>query len=202
MRVEYKATPTNLKPYALNNEDLISIGRVVRAWATVEDAATRWIWFVTQMDPVHLLLMLGRMTVSGRIKLAAELAKSKPGRTSDLHKAMFDNEDFHKIAKFRNAVTHGIILGKNEDDEVAFRSQDISATGLNELALSVFCWKAEDFPSYADTAERLANAITQTRWYQQSNSVFLTPSLAPHPKAQAKGKRAAKSGTRDQSSPR
>lgn len=193
MKPEYKATATNLKPYEITPDDLLHVGRLVRSWAIVEDAVTLWIAKITGMDFVHMLLMLGRQPVSSRLVLAGELAKSQSPETVALHKRMFDNDTFHQVAKFRNAVAHGVIMGLTDDGQIAFRTQEKAKVDVDEYVITVIAWEPGFFRHYADLAEKIAKLLTDEPWHRKLAPKFAAQSLGLHPKAQAKARRGDKS---------
>jgi hypothetical protein len=111
------------KSYGSKSEELIqgrippaamtAIGRIVRAFAEIEDIINLHIGKLAGTTEGITAIFLGRMGISAKIQMALYLAQLHRQGAPELHNQLFD-VSFSDALACRNAVAHGVFLGKKK----------------------------------------------------------------------------------------
>lgn len=120
MPSQYSGETAKLKYVALDDAVLLSIGRLVRAFADYEEITNLFIAGLTKLTQSQALILLGRAGIANRLKMAEHLAKITPGEHLDRFKKAFDTDFFRDAHQCRNATAHGTYLGMDDEGFVAF----------------------------------------------------------------------------------
>jgi hypothetical protein len=189
-----------ITPRALTTEELLVIGRIVRACADLEDCLNLWICKLARTDEACSAVILGRSNISTKISIALGLAKLSGDKMLKLHQTAFDSA-ITQLLDCRNSVAHGALAGESDDDHVVFvtnHNTDYKEANLERRAdaytigtLSIIAAGAELRVSRLDRQLGLG-ALREKRLWQ----------LAPvRPTHQQKGKRGAERKRQPRPSP-
>ena len=116
MAKTYGTEPTALKPTKLSKKVLADIGRLIRAFAEVEDIVSIYLAQLAGLTESKSTIILGRMQLRSRIEMAGVLATQTGKQITEIHKAAF-SEAFWDALFCRNTVTHGVLMGKSQDGQ-------------------------------------------------------------------------------------
>jgi hypothetical protein len=101
----------DVSPGTLSNDALITIARIVRVCAELEDTLNLWICKLSKSSEAATSILLGRSPISTKVSIAAALAQFTDDATYDMHKQAF-NEGTQRLLSCRNAVAHGVLIGQ------------------------------------------------------------------------------------------
>lgn len=175
----------------LNDSVLLSIGRLVRNCAEIEDLTFLFICQLAEVSESKAVAMLGRTPLSQLKKVALYLAKMRNDDALAAFKETF-NDDFDRMIQCRNVVAHGVYLGLTAEGNYAFLTADTldpeggaatkivraySATTLDAISQASFVWIKQ-------MTERLKLDTLRDRRIGQS--------LADYRKGQSKAKKPSK----------
>lgn len=175
---------SKLSPYTLSDDQLLAIGRLIRACAEIEDIINLYLCDLADIGLGQAIILLGRMSASSKLKIAETLASIEGGDASAIHKECFDNDHYFDIVRCRNTVTHGILLGKDEAGLIAFQVQETLGVEGTKIMLGVNAYDERAFKAFADQAEDVIPQLEARLKLQPSREKRRTQALDPHPKAQ------------------
>lgn len=180
-----------ITPRELDDDELLVIGRIVRAAADLEDCLNLWICKLLKCDEAGSAVILGRSNIATKITIALGLAKLTGKRATELHEEAFD-EAIDQLLSCRNAVAHGAFAGETDDGWIVFVTNvnsDYTEANLVRRAdsftvgnLNVIAHGAERRVSQLDDLLGLRALRDKRRWQQ-------APVRPAHP---PKGKKGAK----------
>jgi hypothetical protein len=177
----YGATACELKPAALTTETLSDIGRLVRAFAEIEDILDLHIACLAGISETKVTILLGRTAISRRMEIAETLARLRPDKALEVHLSAF--KGFGDISDCRNAVAHGKLLGVDDDGKLAFLTFN-SAPPSGEAAIRVaFSYHPETIKLLATTAEAAIPTLERMLQVEALRAERLLRPLQPHSKA-------------------
>jgi hypothetical protein len=187
MARNYSATPSKLKAAKLNQKILASIGSLIRAFAEIEDLITLFISNLAGISESKAVVLLGRTNISRKLEIALYLAKMTNQRVTTLHKKLFGS-DFSEVLECRNAVAHGVLLGKwNDDDKdtlYAFLTSKTEEPTGSSASQVVISFTAERLAEVAQVAEKSIPIVERLLQLEPLRQRRLGQSLGPHRKAQ------------------
>jgi hypothetical protein len=158
-----------------------SIGRLVRAFAEIEDLINLFISRLANISESKTIVLLGRTPISRKLEIAMYLATMAGPNSVTLHKFIFDSS-FLECQKCRNAVAHGILLGKTEDNRFAFlTAETLEPTGSSAIQ-TVISFKKKDIAVYARHAEQAVPQIEKLLQLSPLREKRLQQPLEPHRK--------------------
>jgi hypothetical protein len=187
MGVTYSATEDKLKPTKLPLPVLASMGAIVRAFAEIDDMINLHICNMGEVKEGVAAILLGRTPISGKLKIAAYLARLRG--VSKFHDSLFDFE-FRELLKVRNVVAHGALLGKTHSGgRYAFLTDGQLEPSDMKLTREVSSFTAVDLKEYADQAMELSSFIESSlklgamrrKRFQQSLRAHRKSSPKPRP---------------------
>jgi hypothetical protein len=168
MPKSYSPECTHIKPTNINKETLAAIGRLIRAFAEIEDLLTLHICNLTSVPEGRIIVLLSRTATAGANALAA-------------HKNVF-NRTFQDALGCRNAVAHGTLLGRTQHKELTFLTAKTEVpTGTANL-LVVESYLPKNIIAYAKMAELAVPLIEKNLMLQALRQARLRKPLSPHPK--------------------
>lgn len=178
----YPSEPAPVKPAILPDDVLLSIGKLVRACAEIEDILDLFISGLAGIDESKTGILLGRTAMTRRIEIALELANLRTDGAAKLHAKAFDTM-WDDIVFCRNAIAHGSFMGETEHG-FAFRTAIPGPIKGETKLRTVVVFPAATIHDFATIAtkrvpelERLFEVVAQRIERQ-------TRSLLPHKKAQ------------------
>jgi len=183
MAITYGTEHETLQPSDLSDADLLSIGRLVRAFAGIEEIVSIYVSILAQVPPKTLVLILGKVALRRRLDMAEALATLDGEDELKRFKVAFPL-DFYQALDVRNAVAHGIFLGVDRLGHLSFLTEKTERPedgetiqvvhGINSKSLSDLSLKAHQSVGVTAGVLRLTSSLQK---YQQ-------PALRPHRKAQ------------------
>ena len=180
-----------LKPTKLPVKVLADIGRLVRAFADIEDLVTLYICNLAEINESRAIVLLGKAALTRRLEMAEYLAQMTGKGIAALHKQLF-NSMFREALECRNAVAHGILLGKTEAGRYAFlTSKTEIPTGPSAIQLAI-TYDPESIKVYAKLSEDAVPLIEKHLKLQGLRQARLQRPLLPHRKARRPRAKGAK----------
>lgn len=186
----YSSTGSNLHPYQFDDATLLAVGRLIRVCADLEDALTYFIGEVAQTSEGIANLMLGKMAVSQRQRIAATLVDAKGTVASKELMTKLFGSHFGDIFRCRNTAAHGVLLGITDDGQIAFELTEPTDEPL--IFATVVTYKPTDFHLAATAGAKMLAILDQRLKLPAWREKRLAQSLRPHHKAQSKGRANAK----------
>jgi len=153
IKLERSVKGSKLHPFALTDAQLLAIGRLIRACAEIDDIIHLYLCHLADIHDGQAIILLGRMSSSAKLKIAAQFCVSRDKALFDIHKECFDNEYYYGIVKLRNTVAHGILLGKTDEGTIAFQVQETIEVELNKVVMVVNAYEEGAFEVLARMAE-------------------------------------------------
>lgn len=188
----YASTPSSVKPYSLSNEELLDIGRLVRACAEIDDIINLHLYNLADITEGTGIILLGRMPTSARLNLVEAFAKSKGPEQVESYRQAFGNEHYKAIIRCRNTVAHGTLMGVTDNDLVAFQVQDTQGVGDNKVITTVNAYSHDAFGQFAGQAEDIIPQMETKFGLRALRENRRAPTLSPHSKSQPKEPRKAR----------
>jgi hypothetical protein len=171
-----------LTPAALPDETLTEIGRLVRAFADIEELVTLYICNLAEISQSRALVLLGKTALVRRLEIAEYLAYMTGKEIAALHKQIFSS-GFRESLECRNAVAHGIVLGKTNDGRFAFlTSKTELPTGTSAIQLAI-TYHHESIAEFAKVAEAAIPLLEKHLKLGELRAQRYQGSLLPHRKA-------------------
>lgn len=183
----YSQTGAELTPYILQAEDHAAIGRLVAACAQLEVILTCWISHLSGTSVAAVDILLGTTAVSAKEKAALALAEIHGPESLALHNQAFSNDDWAEVFRCRNAVCHGIPLGKSEDGQIAFKTIKQAAKRKGKVTFLVYGYATKVIAKLALIAENGVSTIEPLLGLQASLQKYRGTTLVPHPKGRPQG---------------
>lgn len=184
MGVTYAKEATAVRPYKLPHKVLLNMARIVRSCAEIEDLVGLHLNRMAEINEGQSLLLIGRMPISTKLSLAHTLAQAVGDACLAAHQACFGDEQFAGLQKCRNAIAHGLLLGKVDDGKIAFRTVNIAGADGPTVSVDVVSYEADDFRKYAALATELVPYIEKRLKLQALREKRRGQVLLPHRKAQ------------------
>lgn len=186
MPIAYMQDGAELKPYVLGPADLRAIGRLVRACAEIDDCLTAYLCHVARINEGQALILLGKMPISGKKRMACTFAESHGPDELARFNSLFGTPEYSEIMKCRNSVAHGILLGRTPDGHIAFRVPDMLPSEGDTATVQVNAYSASGLASYAHDAAALAESLRSFLNQQGTQERRRERGLRHHPKGQTK----------------
>ena len=154
MVVQKSKVGSDITPYTLSDLELIAIGRIIRSCAEIEDIINLHLCRLIGISEAHSLMILGKSSISARLELAKKFSKTRGGRYVAIISECFGDPAFKDLIRCRNMLAHGVLLGRTQEDEIAFQIQE--PIGINEVELTVRVQSvsSSDLIALASMAER------------------------------------------------
>ncbi len=175
-----------LKPYVLGAADLRAIGRIVRACAEIDDCMTAYLCHVARINEGQGLILLGKMAISGKKRMACTFAESHGPEELARFNSLFATPAYTEIMKCRNSVAHGILLGRTEAGHIAFRVSDMLPPAGETATVQVNAYTSSGLASYAHDAVAMADSLRSALNQQGTQERRRARGLRHHPKGQTK----------------
>jgi hypothetical protein len=193
MEKDYGAKRVYLKYEPLPDDVLLSIARLVRAWAEIEYVIELYLEEITTLKGSELMLLLGRMPISSKIALAAKLAKLKGKRAYKRYqKAFSEGEEYFSLSlKYRNVVAHGRYVGIDSDGKYCFLTKDVIEYTKGRADTEAHAFRPDTILSMALFSQELPLLLIRLLKLEPLHEKSTPRLLGPHPKAPRKpGKKA------------
>lgn len=192
MVIQKSSAASALTAKPISEADYTHAGKIMRAFAEIDDMLTLHIGNLTGVDPARATILLGRSPLSAKINTAATLAKLASAAAAATHATVFDSTLLVIGQKFRNALAHGTYLGVDSDGAYAFLTPTPTDASAERLQLEVL---AIDPASLADVATKLLVALPEIERVLRLTTLRqrrFPQRLEAHPKGQPQRKKGAK----------
>lgn len=197
MSISYGGTPSTTQPVVLADATLIAIGRLIRAFAEIEEILTLFISALAKLNQSQAVIILSRAQLTRRLAMAEQLATIAGGEHLERFKACFATTEFKNAHACRNAMAHGILLGVDEDGMLAFLTDKTDAPDGSSTIQLAACYKPETIVAWSIWADNNVGPIAKTLGLQSWLKKHQPQSLLPH----RKGRIPKGSGGRPKSPP-
>lgn len=159
MDQEYSKVGTTLKPVVLTDEIHLAMGRLIRAFAEIEDIISLHLCNVADITEGQLLFLLGKAGIQDKLAKAEALAKAQGGEVHRVTVDCFDNDVFRAMLRCRNVVAHGLLLGQTEAGKIAFRTSNVTGVDSIGIGAEVATYDPTAFRQFADIADSCVEQI-------------------------------------------
>jgi hypothetical protein len=177
----YATKPSKITPVKLSADTLTSIGRLVRAWAEIEDLITLFICKSMGLNESQSVLLIGKQGISRKLQIAAYIAKADSPAAAALHAHIFGDK-FYDLHHCRNAVAHGVLLGKTEAGTIAFLTSKTDEPLDGGAIIEVASFTEETIAACARIAEAAIPKIEKTLKLSALREIRLQQTLVALPK--------------------
>lgn len=191
MAKHYASEAEKLIPFTLKNKTLIAIGRLVRAFAEIEDLVKLFICNLAEISESRMIVIMGRTPLRTLINTSEYLAQMQGEKVLNLHKSVFTPEFFEALS-CRNSVAHGVLLGADKHLQLAFKTTDTLKPEEDAAIVVVRAYHSDLIAQYAEYAERAIPTIRTTLKLETLLEKRREAVLAPHPKGLKQSKNSAK----------
>jgi hypothetical protein len=191
MVITYSPDTVPLQHAELGDAEFTAIGRIIRACADIEDLITLSISTLMRTEEGCTVVALGQTAISKKLAIANYLAGIRAGDLPARYNRCFDT-DFKEIIACRNAIAHGVMLGKWANGRWAFLTAKTEEPKPGTAVQVVVSFTTVDLQLYADLAAKKAAFIEETLELEKLRLTRRGRSLQPHKKSQPKAKQGAK----------
>ncbi|PHS77723.1 MAG: hypothetical protein COB56_02035 [Robiginitomaculum sp.] len=191
MSKSYSPTPSKTCPAVLDDETLLAIGEIITKFAEIENLINLYISGLAQLSESRTGVLLGRMSISGKIEKAGYLASMTGKMITEIHSNLF-NSDFGDMLRCRNVMAHGHFLGKTEDGSFAFRTNQTLNPSDGEASYVVASYPKSEIIRTAKVLGEYIEHTIKLLNLQTSLDKQSLPFLKAHPKGRRQRKKSAK----------
>ena len=182
--------PLSLEP--ITDGEHIQIGRLVRAWAEIEDCLTLFIFGVSGLTETQGNSLLARTGWTRKLDIAEKLSEVGPLGATEAFKSVFDT-GLNKIGKVRNAIAHGVYLGRRPDGAICFLTSDeVGPVEDGGRLMAVYALNRSAIQDMADALVTLLLDVASALQIVELRTARYKQSPRAHPKSQPKGPRTPK----------
>jgi hypothetical protein len=185
----YAATSATLQPATLGDAELIAIGKLIRATAEIEDLITLHICNLAEISMTKATVLLGKLAVTRRLEIAEYLARMAGQSVLTAHKQAFA-EPYGEIMSCRNAVAHGVLMGRTEDGRYAFLTAVTAPSDQPTAIQIVQSYLPGDIAGFAEMAENAVQPLIGFLKLEALRAERLRRPLEPHRKGQPRSAKA------------
>ncbi|RGP41676.1 hypothetical protein BPTFM16_01983 [Altererythrobacter insulae] len=191
---------SELKLEPLTDNALASIGRIVRATAEMEDCVDHFISILVGRSVELCRLLIGKSSLRRKAEICQSIAAMSDDWMREVCNIHFGTE-FQQFMKIRNAVAHGVYLGKNDAGEFLFQIAATQKFRLLEMFTDVLGVSEESLSQSAENAEAWVKAAEQNFQVLPLREKRRAQPLRDRPPQRTKQNKAVKQKPRPQSSP-
>lgn len=152
MSHSYGATHSTTQPTSLNDDVLVSIGRLIRAFAEIEEIVTLFISALAKLNQSQAVIILSRAQLTRKLAIAEQLATIAGEQHLERYKACFATVSFKNAQECRNIMAHGILFGLGEDGLLAFLTDKTDAPEGQSTIQLVASYHPDTIASWAKWA--------------------------------------------------
>jgi hypothetical protein len=185
----YSAKASSIRPYKLTNDQLTAMGRLIRAFAEIEDIVNLRIALLARTSTANVAIFLGRAGLANRLKILKLLSEGEGLQAEELFAQTFDNPAFLDLHSARNTLAHGRLLGLDEAGRITFQVIEPSAIDSDAVHLTAYAYSPELLADLAQRAEGLIPQMETDFGLTALRETRRAQALGPHSKAQPTGQR-------------
>lgn len=185
MAVKRPNTNLKLRQIVLDEETLAAMACLIMAFAEIEDTLTLAIMKSLNLGEHQVHTLVGTVGLSKRISIAVNALQDVDPEASETIKSTFKGENWIIAKNMRDCVAHGLLLGTNTGEHLAFRLSN-NFVGENGPLFSVQSFKIEQFKKAAADAEIFVKSLRKALDVTMIHEMRLQYDLVPRPKPQKK----------------
>lgn len=175
----YGATHVTTQPIALGDDVLASVGKLMRAFAEIEEILSLFICALAKLNQSQSVILLGRAPLSKKLAMAEQLAAIAGGQHLARYSACFDIAEFKDAHTCRNIMAHGILLGLDSEGMLAFLTDKTDAPEGPSAIQLVASYSPATIAGWANWAanniEPIASALGLRSWLKRHQPQALLP---------------------------
>jgi hypothetical protein len=179
----FATTTQKIRPSKLPSSVLLGVGRLVRAFADIEDSLDIHLCRLASIKEAAAVVLLGRSSISAKVEKALAMARLHNKQMEQLTQALFADSSFKEAKHCRNAVAHGVLLGQwGTPRHFAFlTSTQLDPSEFN-MRREVVSFTIQDVQEYARFAELRSLEISKNLHLSEWRTARFHQSLLPHRK--------------------
>lgn len=172
----------NVTDEPLSDADLLSIARIVRGVAEMENCIECFIAKVAGVSETQAQMLLGRSQLNNKITAARNLAALRTDKAVD-HFLAIDTPEFRASIAVRHAIAHGVYIGKI-DGKPAFRTNQFDFDAdKKQLQTNIVSYDSKYLAQLAEFLSFLVPRAEDVLRVRALRGKRLQQDLQPHPKA-------------------
>src|SRR5688572_22950125 len=144
MVTTYASEPSKVRPAKLTQAELAYVGRIVRGGAEIEDMINLFLSRLSKLSEGRIAVLLGRTQLTRRLEIARYFAKLDRSIADDLYQTHFGTKDFEQFVECRNALSHGVFMGKSDKGRLLFLTTKTLSPDNGLIAQVVCGYRRED----------------------------------------------------------
>lgn len=187
MPITYGSTHETLTYRDLEDQHLLSIGRLVRAFAGIEEVVSAYIAALARLTPSELLTLLGKAALRRRLDMAESLAKLAGNEEYARYCAAFPSE-FFRALDIRNAVAHGVFIGVDSEGMLSFLTDKTDLPDGSTAIQIVLGVAPEELDRLSHSTQQNVEITAKLLRLRSSLQKHQQQVLRPHRKAQPRRK--------------
>jgi hypothetical protein len=186
----YKDKGNKIKPAKIPPPVFTAIGRMVRAFAEIEDSLNIYIYNLARTPEPAAVILLGRSPISAKLTMAKALSSLHHTDAIATTEKLFFGQEFSEAKECRNAAAHGIFLGAwGRPKHYAFLTDKVLEAVNFNMRREVVSYDLKTFKYHAAFAERWASHISSELELQPLREKRFQQSLLPHRKGLKKAEK-------------
>lgn len=166
MATTYSAVPTNLKPFEMTDDLYLSVGKIIRAFAEIEDIVTLTVANFAQLSESRAWVLLGKSALASRISTARRLGMMREDFAIDAFNKAFE-PPFKEILRLRNALAHGTLLGVDPEGCLCFTSNELVDVDGEAVVSECLAWPIETILHWGRVISNYPDYIASTLQVQE-----------------------------------
>ncbi len=166
METTYSAESANLRPFELTDELYIAIGKIIRAFAEIEDVITLTISNFAQVSESQACVLLGKTALAGKINTARRLGMMREDFAIDAFNKAFE-PPFKEILRLRNSLAHGTLLGVDEEGRLCFTTNELVDVDGQAVVTESLGWPIETILHWGRVISKYPEYIATTLQVQE-----------------------------------
>lgn len=200
MPKSYAHEPTEFVPGEIDDKVMLSIGKLIRAFAEIEDRIFVYLCLLAEVSETRGVVLFGSVPLQKKLEMAEYLAQTTGQKITDIHRAVF-NDTFKEALSLRNTVAHATFLGvEPKEGRLVFLTNKTSAPEAGSARLTVEGWLPENIIRFAESSGQFLESIEHHLMLKPSLEKRRSTTLQAHPKARRPRSNSQKRGAPPQSS--
>lgn len=178
----YAHEPTDIVVSELDDETLLSIGRLIRAFAEIEDLVFLYLCGLAETSETKATILFASVPLQKKLEMAEYLAQTTGEQIVEMHRTLFD-ATFKEALQLRNTVAHGVFLGKDpKEHRLLFLTNKTSPPVGTAARVAVEGWLADNIKQYSVAATTFIKELEAQLRLQPLRERRLLTTLQAHPK--------------------
>jgi hypothetical protein len=171
--------PSSIQLYVLCDQELLAVGRVIRAVAKLDEIANLYVERVLKLKDWQSFVIFWKIPTSARLRLAKTIADTLGKSAIATHQDCFGDEGYKAIIKFRNTVAHGMLLGKTDNGHIAFLVQETVSADTDIVFATVNAYDPGSFTAFVELAEATIQFLEERLMLRPLREISTASSSSP-----------------------